>query len=161
LQFKSQQIEVGEPSADNPRRGLLEVSVDLSSLAGANQDNFATDRYSAELSQSLQLTLERCGMLDAPAMCIIPNQYCWTIFVDFVVLGVAGNLGDLLSLAAYCALCDAAIPETTVIETEQGMFNVDDLSMLPYVDFSLSTSHSMHFLNSNSANRCTKQTNRS
>jgi exosome complex component RRP42 len=72
-----------------------------------------------ELGDALQESLQ--GYFEAAAMTLIPNQAAWCVFVDCVVLGDDGGLSDALSLAAHCALRDAVVPSTHVLETEDGM----------------------------------------
>eukprot|EP01130_Rhizamoeba_saxonica_P002296 TRINITY_DN1212_c0_g1_i1.p1 TRINITY_DN1212_c0_g1~~TRINITY_DN1212_c0_g1_i1.p1 ORF type:complete len:170 (-),score=42.13 TRINITY_DN1212_c0_g1_i1:57-566(-) len=50
------------------------------------------------------------------SLCLVPNQSCWVVYIDAVVLGSSGNLFDSISMAMRCALYDTKIPKVTVLQ---------------------------------------------
>jgi len=59
------------------------------------------------------------SMVNSPG--VVDDKYVWGISVDIIVMGSDGNLSDLISLAVYSALQDTKVPNTQMIETEEGM----------------------------------------
>jgi exosome complex RNA-binding protein Rrp42 (RNase PH superfamily) len=52
--------------------------------------------------------------IDLEALCIIPGQKCWVLYIDALVLDSAGSLLDAISLCTKAALSDTVTPAVTV-----------------------------------------------
>jgi exosome complex component RRP42 len=54
--------------------------------------------------------------IDLEALCIIPGQKCWVLYIDALVLDSAGSLLDAISLCTKAALSDTVTPAVTVVQ---------------------------------------------
>jgi len=125
-------FEVG-PFEDNP----IQCSVELGTLARADlfgpvEAAKRAERRGVELADALTKWLQGSFEL-AP---LVKGKAQWITFVDCVVLGDGGNLQDVLSLASYCALRDARIPQTIMNEDGTDFDIVADYGAAQVLDHS-------------------------
>lgn len=56
--------------------------------------------------------------LDLKSLCIIPDNFCWIVRVDCLVLEYGGNLLDTLMVAVRGALADTKLPQIEIVESD-------------------------------------------
>ncbi|RKP33708.1 ribosomal protein S5 domain 2-type protein [Dimargaris cristalligena] len=106
-------IEPGEV----PNRGKVVCNVECSPSTTQNWDSRAADELNNELTQFLHRCLNDYDGIDLEKLCIIPNQSCWILYVDALVLDFGGNLYDTLLMAVRAALFNTRIPKVHIEET--------------------------------------------
>lgn len=135
--------ELGTPSADAPQLGRLEVSADLSPLAGPGVRSRGGGEAAAEVAAAVAGALaggrvEGSGVdgatmgVDADddadssfaasrllsQLCIAPGVACWVLYVDVTVVSLDASPALAASAAALAALATARLPEAT-LETDE------------------------------------------
>jgi exosome complex RNA-binding protein Rrp42 (RNase PH superfamily) len=117
----SVKLEITEPEDDAPDRGILEVGMEISpSCARYGDDPKKLGNVTAELSEFLRSMYIESASVDLEALCIISGTFCWTIFVDVVVMQVDCNILDACSIAMYVALDCTRVPALKLIPGERG-----------------------------------------
>ena len=62
--------------------------------------------------------LSSARAINTKSLCVIPQRYCWRVFVDCVVLEAGGSLLDALVLAATVALRSTRFPKLRLVQGE-------------------------------------------
>jgi exosome complex component RRP42 len=85
-------------------------------------DNKGSEDISSDLTQLLSHLFQPNTLLcvDFKKLCIIEGSQCWVIYIDALVLSMAGNVVDALFLATKAALCTTLIPGTRLIDLGDG-----------------------------------------
>jgi len=121
----SVKLEISEPSEEAPGRGKLEVSVDINQ-ACVRQQGYQRDEgkrlgnVGTEMSEFLRNMYVESGAVDLDALCVIPGKFCWTVFIDVVVLQTDCNVLDASTLAIFVALDCTRIPKLQLVPGESG-----------------------------------------
>ena len=129
--------ELVPPSPDRTNEGILNFTVDLSSMAGttfrqapavgttpiafstptSRGPNFA-DKSQRLLSNRILRSIERVvllgGSLDAEALVLIPGSWVWRVTISLTVLDDGGNILDACVMAAMSALRHYRKPQVDV-----------------------------------------------
>ncbi|KJE93625.1 exosome component 7 [Capsaspora owczarzaki ATCC 30864] len=113
--------EIGEPDQAKPTQGRFEVTVDFSSTS-ASAAAFDDDNTETELASAIARTLKG---VDLSALCIVPGEQCWVIYIDALILVAAGNAYDVLSLAVRAALANTRIPKVEVSDDGHGRVELE------------------------------------
>ncbi|KAJ1506815.1 Exosome complex component RRP42 [Coelomomyces lativittatus] len=97
------------------------------------------DDVSNELTQLLTRQFTHTSPSLQPVLrqlCILPGEACWVVYIDVLVLAMAGNLVDALFLATKAALLTTSLPQTTLhdLGDERQGFEIEDASLVPLVD---------------------------
>jgi exosome complex component RRP42 len=122
-------FEVGQPSVEQPRAGIVECTVEFAPGAlnvvsgaggsgGMSSDDVAS--LAAELGKSLQQSVADGRVLPLDALVIEPRTFCWIVHIDGVVNSVGGNLLDVLSIATRAALFNARLPRVRAVPSDDG-----------------------------------------
>jgi len=121
-------VEISEVSADHPCEGILEFSVDCSANATPEFEGRGGEQLAMSISSMLTRAYSHPSCLDLSTLCIIPQQKCWILYVDILLLECGGNLFDVVSLAVKSALFNTKIPtlKVTVSEEEVPEIEVSD-----------------------------------
>ncbi|KAI8991098.1 ribosomal protein S5 domain 2-type protein [Mycotypha africana] len=119
-------VEIGEVDPLRPKQGRIVCNVECSPSASQQFEGRGAD----ELNNTLTRTLDRLfsgpqSGLDLDSLCIIPNQQCWVLYVDAMVMDAAGNLLDCIVLATRAALYNTRIPKTEIEDLGDGEFAFD------------------------------------
>ncbi|KAI7898525.1 ribosomal protein S5 domain 2-type protein [Cokeromyces recurvatus] len=114
-------VEIGEVDPTRPNQGRLVCNVECSPSASQQFEGRGAD----EINNTLTLALDRVfsgpqSGLDLESLCIIPNQQCWIIYIDAMVMDAAGNLLDCIVMTTRAALHNTRIPKTQLIDLEDG-----------------------------------------
>ncbi|KAI9190143.1 hypothetical protein H9P43_001576 [Blastocladiella emersonii ATCC 22665] len=116
-------VDVGATDAERPGEGRFECSVDCAPTATAGFEGATSlDDLTLELTQLVSRRLTPAGLpgVDFAQLGIIEGSQCWIVYVDAMVLAVAGNVEDCLFLAIKAALATTTIPGIQLVEQAQG-----------------------------------------
>ncbi len=120
-------MEIIPTTQTKPNEGKIEVSVDCSAISTTLVGSgMRVDALETQLSDYLVESLTASGQGEADSelnlkkLCVIPSKWCWAVYIDIVVFGNGGNLRDMISVAAYCALQNAVRPQISIIDTDEG-----------------------------------------
>ncbi|XP_046592700.1 exosome complex component RRP42 isoform X1 [Neodiprion lecontei] len=116
--------EVDTPYPDNPNEGKLEFFVDCSANATPAFEGKGGDNLGTEISNTLTLAYQSSHVLDLTTLCILPQQKCWKLYVDVLILQCDGNLFDAVALAVKAALYSAQIPKVTTATLDGGKADI-------------------------------------
>jgi exosome complex component RRP42 len=110
---------IASPRLDAPREGLVNFTVECSSLASPDYTGRGADELNAELSMLLGRLYGSGAAAELRAgLCLIPGKKCWALQVDTLVLDSDGSVGDAASLAVRAALGTALLPSVRVVPGE-------------------------------------------
>ncbi|KAF1802210.1 ribosomal protein S5 domain 2-type protein [Mucor lusitanicus] len=124
-------VEIGQVEPSKPKQGRVVCNVECSPSASQQFEGRGAD----DLNNSLTLAMDRLfngtqSGLDLESLCIIPEQQCWVIYIDAMVMDAAGNLLDCIIMTARAALYNTRIPKTEIEDLGDGEFEfevVDDV----------------------------------
>jgi len=97
-------IEIGEPFADVPNKGVLTVNAELVPLASPTFESGPPNENAIELARVVDRGIRESEVIDLEKLCIEPRKKVFIVFVDVYVLNYDGNLIDASALAALAAL---------------------------------------------------------
>eukprot|EP00088_Acartia_fossae_P063516 TRINITY_DN7750_c0_g1_i1.p1 TRINITY_DN7750_c0_g1~~TRINITY_DN7750_c0_g1_i1.p1 ORF type:complete len:399 (+),score=69.71 TRINITY_DN7750_c0_g1_i1:41-1237(+) len=106
--------QVVEPMFSRPNEGVLQVNVDLTSLAAPKFESGRPSDDTVELNRLLERTLKESRCLDLESLCIVAEEKVWQIRLDISVINHEGNLFDVSSVAGLCALAHFRRPDVTL-----------------------------------------------
>lgn len=112
--------EIDVPSLQTPKNGKIEFFVDCSANATPEFEGRGGEELAFELSDTLKNSYESPLAFDLEALCILPGQQCWKLYVDVLILECGGNLFDAVSLACKAALYNTKIPKVTAALMDGG-----------------------------------------
>lgn len=110
--------ELGAPAPEKPDKGRLEFFVDCSANATPEFEGRGGEELATEISGMLNRAYDCPACLDLQKLCVIPNQQCWVLYIDILLLECGGNLFDAASIAVKAALYNTKIPTVTVSRDE-------------------------------------------
>ncbi len=103
-------MDVGEPFADTPNKGVLTTNVELIPMASENFETGPPSPSAIELSRVVDRGIRESQMIDMEALCIKPGEEVWVIYIDVYPLDYDGNLFDAASIGAVSALKHTMVP---------------------------------------------------
>lgn len=103
-------IQPGEPFPDAPNRGVIVTNAELVPLASPIFEPGPPNEYGIELARVVDRGVRESGAVDLDALCIVPGEKVWVIFIDIHILDDCGNIMDASSLGAIAALLGATVP---------------------------------------------------
>ncbi len=110
-------MEVGQPFADTPDKGVLTTNAELIPMASPTFESGPPDENAIELARVVDRGIRESEMIDLQKLCIKKGEEVWINFVDIYVLDYDGNLFDACFLGAMAALKSAVVPAA---ENEKG-----------------------------------------
>ncbi|AFZ70200.1 RNase PH-related exoribonuclease [Caldisphaera lagunensis DSM 15908] len=110
-------IEPGEPFADMPDEGVLQVHAELVPLASPQFEPGPPDENAIELARVIDRSLRDPKAVDLKSLVIRPGDKVWMLWLDLYILDYDGNLFDASMLASMAALSTARMPEFEEMET--------------------------------------------
>ncbi|XP_038070250.1 exosome complex component RRP42-like [Patiria miniata] len=117
--------EMGKPRPTRPNEGYLEFFIDLSANASPEFEGRGGEELATEIANTLTLTYDLKNVLDYQALCVLPQQCCWVVYVDVVVLECGGNLFDAIGIAVKAALYNTRIPKVKVQVDSEGQEEIE------------------------------------
>lgn len=111
-------LEIGAPDDDKPNQGKIMCSVDCTASAGQEFENKGAQFINSMLSAQLQKIMADSNSIDLEALCLIPGQTCWIVYIDALVLDSSGSLLDGISIATRAAFADTKVPEVSVVPAD-------------------------------------------
>ncbi|MDH7596638.1 MAG: exosome complex protein Rrp42 [Methanothrix sp.] len=124
-------IQPGEPFPDAPNRGVIVTNAELVPLASPIFEPGPPNEYGIELARVVDRGVRESGAVDLDALCIVPGEKVWVIFIDIHILDDCGNIMDASSLGAIAALLGATVPASR--------FGLGDDFQLPVRDIPIAT----------------------
>ncbi|XP_022094545.1 exosome complex component RRP42-like [Acanthaster planci] len=110
--------EMGKPRPTRPGEGYVEFFIDLSANASPEFEGRGGEELATEIANTLSSTYDLTSVLDYTSLCVLPEQCCWVLYVDVVVLECGGNLFDAIGIAVKAALYNTRIPKVKVQDGE-------------------------------------------
>lgn len=124
-------IQPGEPFPDAPNRGVIVTNAELVPLASPIFEPGPPNEYGIELARVVDRGVRESGSIDLDALCIVPGEKVWIIFIDIHILDDCGNIMDASSLGAIAALLGTTVPASR--------FGLGDDFPLPVRDIPIAT----------------------
>jgi len=106
--------EVTRPHDQEPKLGFCFPSVEITSLSLENSEWTRRDEMSVPIASLLSRLLQMC--VNREALCIVPGEAVWVLYVDVYVLEHDGNVQDAALLAAFTALTELTLPQVNYDE---------------------------------------------
>ncbi len=103
-------MEVGQPFADTPDKGVLTTNTELIPLASPTFEAGPPDQDAIELARVIDRGIRESEMIDLQKLCIKAGEEVWINFIDIYVLDYDGNLFDACFLGALAALNTTIVP---------------------------------------------------
>ncbi|XP_012221413.1 exosome complex exonuclease RRP42 [Linepithema humile] len=123
-------LEIDTPYAEKPEEGKLDFFVDCSANATPEFEGKGGDDLATEISNILSMAYQTPSVFDLRQLCILPNQKCWKMYVDILILQCGGNLFDAVGAAVKAALHNTEIPKVIAAMLDGGTSDIqisDDL----------------------------------
>ncbi|KAM6169365.1 exosome complex component RRP42 [Rhynchocyon petersi] len=117
--------EMGTPKLERPNEGHLEFFVDCSANATPEFEGRGGDELGTEIANTLYRIFNNKSSVDLKSLCISPQEHCWILYVDVLLLECGGNLFDAISIAVKAALFNTRIPKVRVTEDEEGTKDIE------------------------------------
>jgi len=108
--------EVGKVHPNFPDEGIIQLEVECSTSVSASFEGRGGEEMASNLKRMLSLLLSRHGSPLYQQLCIIPNQLCWILHIDCLIVQSQGNLLDCLSFAIRAALQHTTLPKVNATE---------------------------------------------
>jgi len=106
--------QVVEPTYTRPNNGILNINVELTSLAAPKFEGLRNSDDGVEIGRLLERTIKESKCVDLESLCIVADEKVWEIRLDIHVLNHEGNIFDAASIAGLCALCHFRRPDVTL-----------------------------------------------
>lgn len=104
-----------------PNVGRMEFFLDCSANATPEFEGRGGEALASEITALLSRAYAAPSAMDYPALCVLPGQQAWLLYVDVLLLECGGNLFDAVSLAVKAALFNTKIPNVTMTKDEGGV----------------------------------------
>ncbi|UCD92276.1 MAG: exosome complex protein Rrp42 [Methanobacteriota archaeon] len=103
-------MDLGEPYADTPNKGVLTTSAELIPMASPDFESGPPRESAIELARVVDRGIRETETVDLEKLCIEPGEKVWILFLDMHILDFDGNLFDACSFGALSALTDTTVP---------------------------------------------------
>jgi exosome complex component RRP42 len=103
-------MQPGEPFPDSLNRGVIVTNAELVPLASPIFEPGPPNEYGIELARVVDRGVRESGAVDLEALCIVPGEKVWIVFIDVHILDDCGNIMDAASLGAIAALLTTTVP---------------------------------------------------
>jgi len=117
-------IELGEPFADRPDEGVLQVHAEFVPLASQTFEPGPPDENSIEVARVVDRSLREPKAIDFKQLVVAPGKKVWVVFNDIYLIDHGGNIMDASMLSSMLALATAKIPYYE--EKEPGVYVIDN-----------------------------------
>ena len=107
-------IATGTPFPDTPDKGVLMVNGEILPLSSPYAEAGPPSPEAIELGWVVDRGVRESKMIDLGGLCLIPGKSVVSIFCDFNVMNVDGNLFDAVSYAVVAALKTAKMKKYAV-----------------------------------------------
>ena len=107
-------IATGTPFPDTPDKGVLMVNGEILPLSSPYAEPGPPSPEAIELARVVDRGVRESKMIDLGGLCLIPGKSVVSIFCDFNVMNVDGNLFDAVSYAVVAALKTAKMKKYAV-----------------------------------------------
>ncbi|MFH0906108.1 MAG: RNA-binding protein [archaeon] len=102
---------VGDPFVDNPNEGSIMTNFELSELASPDFETGPPGMDAIEYGRIVDKVIRSSECIDFEALCIVPGEKVFLVFIDIYAINADGNLIDAAQFAAMSALLNARIPK--------------------------------------------------
>ncbi|XP_014666299.1 PREDICTED: exosome complex component RRP42-like [Priapulus caudatus] len=130
------------PPTDNPDVGTLEFFVDCSANAAPTFEGRGGEDLARDISSTLAraYSSDRCSSSMLKALCVVPSEQCWVLYIDILILECGGSLYDAVSIAVKAALSSTKVPVVKVTSSDGGKPELE-LSDDPYDSLRINVKH--------------------
>ena len=97
-------IATGTPFPDTPDKGILMVNGEILPMASPYAEPGPPSPETIELARVVDRGVRESGMIDLNKLSLVPGKSVVSVFCDFNIMNVDGNLFDATSLAVVAAL---------------------------------------------------------
>lgn len=104
-------LELGEPYPDTPDEGVLKTGAEFLAMAAPEFEFGPPSGESIELARVVDRGIRHANAIDTKALCLVPKEKVWVVYLDMIVVNHDGNLMDAAGIAAIGALLDAKMPK--------------------------------------------------
>ena len=85
---------VGTPYPDTPNSGVLSTTAELIPMASPTFEAGPPGPAAVELARVVDRGIRETKTVDVEALCIVPKEKVWMMFIDIHILDYDGNLFD-------------------------------------------------------------------
>eukprot|EP01112_Ceratiomyxa_fruticulosa_P006464 TRINITY_DN1726_c0_g2_i1.p1 TRINITY_DN1726_c0_g2~~TRINITY_DN1726_c0_g2_i1.p1 ORF type:complete len:310 (+),score=67.05 TRINITY_DN1726_c0_g2_i1:61-930(+) len=110
---------------ENTNEGKILCNVECCPSASSEFEGRGAEYLNAELARALERAFAVSTLLEKKKLVIENSEYCWTLYIDALVLDSGGNLFDALSIATRAAVFDTRIPKVKIHHGEKGDIEID------------------------------------
>jgi exosome complex component RRP42 len=107
-------MDMGEPYADSPNKGVLVTAAELIPMASPNFEAGPPREKAIELARVVDRGIRETKTVDLEKLCIEPGEKVWVLFMDMHILDYAGNLFDACSFGVLGSLSDTTVPASRI-----------------------------------------------
>jgi len=111
-------MDIGEPYADTPNKGVLTTAAELIPMASPTFESGPPRAGAIELARVVDRGIRETQTVDLEKLCIEPGEKVWILFLDMHILDYDGNLFDACSFGVLGALTDTTVPATKIDEED-------------------------------------------
>ncbi len=115
--------DVGKPFSDNPDKGVCTVMSEFVPIASPMFEAGRPGEDSIQLARVVDRGIRHTDCLDYKALCIVPNEHVYILFVDCYMMDYYGNLTDASAIAAIAALLSTNLPGAKVDDNGQPIWD--------------------------------------
>ncbi len=127
--------DVGRPYGDNPDKGVCTVMSEYVPIASPMFEPGRPGEDSIQLARVVDRGIRHTDCLDYKALCIVPYEHVYVLFIDCYMMDYFGNLTDAAAIAAITALLSAKLPGAKVNDKGQpewdGTYNPIPIKEIP------------------------------
>jgi len=106
--------EIETPTVENPDCGWISFFVDCSANAAPEFEGKGGDDIAQDISSAMTMAYANANVVDLKKLSIVRGKFCWTLYIDVVLLECGGSMYDATSFAVKAALFNLSIPNVTV-----------------------------------------------
>lgn len=107
-------MDIGEPYADSPNKGVLITAAELIPMASPTFEAGPPREMAIELARVVDRGIRETNTVDVEKLCIEPGEKVWLLFLDNHILNFDGNLFDACSYGVLAALTDTTVPASKI-----------------------------------------------
>jgi len=117
--------ELEKASLADGDAGRIEFSVDCSPNATPMfEGRRGGEDIEAEIASLFSRFYKAEEFMDRKKLTVVPNAWCWVLYVDILILEVGGNLVDASSIAVKAALRDTRLPLLNIEKGDEDEYDI-------------------------------------